>query len=414
MSKPRIIVARTGSPFRPEGKGLSANAEFDTMGIINALADSGQYDIAYLGHTIGGEYLRDDVELFVPDLTDVDAEISGAELEERWSPMVEAAREFDACCCVNVSGATPTWSWPDNPTFASTRDFCVRYNAPGLYAMHKLDLKRILIVTDPKVYVRDSEMATIWPNIRPIAVLSQEDDIFPKRIQGKSFKIRAVYAGCEYWATYGMQRLEAPDTLKKYTVTLAANTHIGEPRLKGDRAETWDDILLPWLQSGEADNTRICGKGWDKHALWVEYPDVFLGVLKDFKDVMKHLGSGIAGPCIPQKKGFNTTKVRLHALAKNVPLFFGRFNTNHIHTYDARERVLPLNHPCRIDPTCENDMARAIQYANANYLTLIEEVLAKTEPNLSLLHECIHELDAGINPDTLSWVQKFGGYVKCY
>ena len=321
MSKQNILVTRTGSPFYSCGqKGFP-----DMMGIWDYLRTRQDYTATYVGHVVGpdrGSMIRWPVKGLNRDL---DTEY----IEEMWAESLEKCRELNPTHIVVLEGATPTWSWPDNPTAARIFDFGLRYSAPALWLCHKLKIPRVSIITDPKCYPRDSEMTTIWPECRPHSVLSQENCWINKTIQGKPLKIEAVYAKCEYWLMHG--RAYPIIQGKNYSAFRGNQmAQFKELRLRKGREESWRKILAAF----HGCDLKIAGKGWDG---WPK--EVFTGWVDGFDGLLKFLGEGIAGPMIPQKVGFSSTKPLMHAVMGNCPLFFD--------DYDSACRVLPANHTCR-------------------------------------------------------------------
>lgn len=414
-----VVVARTGSPYFVGDDGVSANGEADTQCVIDHLADAG-YNVVYFGLCNGEERLRKDVILMKPNMKGVDENATEDELKERLDPLIAHLQELRPICCVNVAGAPASWSWPKNPNGAFTQAFAVRYSAPCLYMIHRCGLPRVCVITDPKVYQRDCEGATMWPQVQPIAVLSQEETTFAKRIQDKKYKVVAKYAGCEYWRTEGMQRiLRIYTAIKNRTITTAAHSHYGRGALGVGRDDVWPLILDKYLsdenEAGHCLSTRICGKMWEGHPTQRKYPEVFVGCLENERKVHELLREGYCGPMIPQKKGFNTTKIRLHALNLNAPLPYGRGGP---YTYDADARVVPLDSPFRIDEDPDG-LKKAVDYTMTHgdaRLEYVNDVLEKTKPNWWLLDECVARLTdmewrADAIKQNLEWVNLFGGYV---
>ncbi len=406
----RVMVTRTGSPYFVQGHGTSAYGEWDTQGVVDYLRSQSGIDVCYFGPIRGG-HLLDNVLALDVDVRGFDELTSGDEIDERLEDPLAQLKEFDPQVCIEVFGATPSWSWPDNPNIAGTHGWCIRYSAPCLRAMNVLNIPRVGIVTDPKCYKRDLEMATMWKNIRPVAVLSQEDRTFKKHMQGIDYLVHCVYSGCEFWSTAGMEQTR-PD--KIFDLAVMAHTHINNPRLAKGRDAIWSHILDEWLKVDLLRNsTCIIGKGWDKFSGYD--PDTMIGVLKTWEAAIDHIGKGLASPMIPQWPGFNTTKPRLHTLVNSCPMLFG--TGIHSHTYDMDERILPLNHPARIPE--DNDgkgLIRAWEgLTDEIRQDAIDLAYKNTTPQHDLLDDLLSAFDCKPDqrPDTLDpmWYLKFGGYI---
>ena len=377
---------RTGSPFYTKTIRSRPTGEFDTRAIWNYCKRV--HNATFVGPLAGPS----EENMIQVDIKGWDEFTAGPEIIERLDPIVEKCRELNPKMVIVVEGATPTWSWPENPNCALVFAFCIRYNLPALYIIHKLNIPRISIVTDPKCYPRDSEMTTIWPNIMPAAVLSQENATWTKIIQGKRVQFNAVASGVEFWNT---TYWHVPPTreLKDKVVATAANAHFKNTRLHKHRHQAWEDVWKNWLPEHKHE-TVVCGKGWDKHEFFDS--DVFIGVVKTHQDAWRVMSRGHYGPVLPQKEGFNSTKPRLHALVNSVPLLYG---DGGYMTYDKDERILPLNHPARIRT---DGLEGVIKRCHNIKQEIIEEVLEKTTPDFKMLDDVI---EFGPRPE-------FGGY-KC-
>lgn len=424
-NKSTVAIIRTGSPYFVSGGGASARGELDTDGFLRYLLTRDDLDVVFFG-SIRGDYecLRD-AGLHVIDIDEKwqgygPGELtflSDEALRERFDPYVQELAAMEPVCFVESAGPTPSWSWSENPNFASVYDFAIRWSAPPLYAMHMIQAPRYTVVTDPKCYKRDLEMSLMWPECIPRAVLSQEDRVFDKTIGGTPYKVHAAYAACEYWFTAWLHQwvnleecFHQPDGHSGYQhdLHIAANAHLTENRLPKGRTDLWGDIL----RRCPPDETRVCGAGWDKHPLYEERPDMFVGVLKTFEEVLTHMASGRGSPMIPQWPGFNSTKIRLHAMMGSCPYPFGGEDYFHPMTYDRKERVLSLSHPARwIDGPPD--------LSSSQRCDTIHLVLEKTKPNFSkldaLVDRTIESRRAGvpIKFESDEWLSQFGGYVRC-
>lgn len=395
-----IAVTRTGSPFFVSGVGSSARGDLDTEPVVRHLAARGDCDIVYFGVIRNAEALPDNVRVIDVDARQFDRYSDDSHVEECLKPYVDQLRDMEPLCMIDLFGAVPTWSWVANPNYAMVFDFGIKYSAPALYAIHKLKLPRFGIVTDPKCYKRDMEMGSIWPEIVPQAVLSQETLQFKKSICNTKFLCHAVYAACEYWLT-DVFCPEQKEFEKTHDISIASNTHLGENRLPKGRENLWTEIL----ERCDPASTRISGAGWEKHPFYYlpEWRESFVGVLKGFDNVLEHIGRGRGGPMIPQWPGFNSTKPRLYALMGSVPYLYGDGSSQYDMTYDRDARVLPLNHPSRWvnGPPHSYDAQETI-----------ELVLKNTVPDYSKLDALVDRILAGTvtYPDP-AWLKEFGGYV---
>lgn len=396
-----FVVMRTGSPIYFNDQ-QGARGDQDTVPIIQYLLDAG-HDIVLFGPWRGElpEGLRG---VFV-DTSLFNEKSSREEILEAIDPAVEQLRQYDPKFCLEFWGPPPTWSCPWNPNGARVFGFGTRYSLPMLYAIEQLQLERYGIVTDPKCYKRDLEMATMWRHIEPRAVLSQEERTFKRETQGVKYTCHIKYAACEFWLTRGMERLEPVP--KEFPCGIAANTHIGKTGLSTfiDRFPLWREIL-----DDCPDGTALCGTGWPEaftHQTDAERFN-FFGELPTMGDVLDLLNRCVGGPMIPQWPGFNSTKPRLYALANCVPMLYG--NGKQKYTYDRDERITPLTSMWRW-PNGLDLFKLGMGWQGTN--EYLEYILERTEPNFSMLDDLIDGGYAGgyrgaSNKD--AWIKKFGGY----
>ena len=383
MHKPTIMVTRTGSPCYVNNKGSKPRGDLDTDPLIRYLALRDDINVVYFGVIRNAKDLPENVSVINVPVQHIDYLLTGRDIEKIWADSLHELREMNPVGCIEMFGATPSWSWVDNPNGAMTQDFAVKYSLPPLWAMHKLDIPRYGVVTDPKCYKRDLEMVSCWKNIVPRAVLSQEDTVIKRKMNGYPVEIEAVYAACEFWLTTGFDQYSH----RGEGHVVCANTH--HKAYKG-REELWWEILMRCPEA-----TKLCGQGWDK----ISVPNhvTNCGIMPDLEATLAFIRSGEEGVCIPQKPGFNTTKPRLYALQNTVPRLFG--NGKHEWTYDRDERILPLNHPARFDSGQPYDHDEVIQM-----------ILDKTTPDFSKLDRLIDSILDGRDHTTAEWRQEFGGY----
>lgn len=423
MATKTVVVTKTGTPAYVGGI-ATARGEGETASVLQHLIDRGDVRVVYFGSCRGyenwGPYTSGQLIVMDPSMTGI---FSGNEtprfsdaapMAERIDPYIAQLLEHDVSCWLDMTGPEVSWSWPANPRWASCLLWSARYSGPAKYAMHQVFQKqrapRFCIVTDPKCYPRDGEMATGWDGLKPRAVLSQETTTFDRTLMEKYCKIKTVYAACEYWLTEGFDRVER---VKRLDLAIAANGHLTDARVGGrgkgrcsesKRYQAWSGVL----EQCNPNQTRICGAGWENHAYQTdpERSQMFVGVLPDLNAVLDHIASGFGSPVLPQKRGFNTTKPRLHALCDSVPyLYTGSEGTLY---YDIDERILPMNHPARwVD---KMPKLTAEQHREA-----VDLVLRNTTPDFSKLD---HLVDRAIANDNMmydyrneDWVNTFGGYV---
>lgn len=363
-------------------KDVGARGGGDAYPILQWLGENYPGDVIAVGQLRGDPppgVLSCDISMKGLDLPGRDGFFDVKDFEERMQPSLEFLREHEVGCWFDMFGPTPSWSHPDNPAYANVYDFGVLYSLPQLWLMHKLDKPRYGIVTDPKCYKRDGEMATMWPNITPRAVLSQENRIWKKKIQGKTFTISAIAAGCEFWQTWNMKR--ADPCVKQHDFLVASNVHASSSQLPARRRDLWERLVdeLP-------DGTVICGHGWDEAAHSLDRFD-YRGCLKSVHEVYDLMRQSRAGVMVPQTLGFNSTKPRLYALNNCAPYFYSE---DQAYVYDVEAVILERDSEWRWFghlPTRHNDDAAREEY--------IDLILERTKPDFTTLSNLIADTAEG-------------------
>lgn len=416
-----IAITRTGSPIY-FGSEAGARGELDTVPFIERLVATYTGRIIVFG-ALRGDVPPDDEHVTYINIDMRDVNPSGDEarftrpdvLIERIMPYAQIIAEYQPKCVFDCWGATPTWSWTGNPNGALPYDFAVLYSAPMLFVMKYLNevngfTPRFGIVTDPKCYKRDLEMATIWPEIIPAAVLSQEKRMWDRKLQGKRFRTWAAYARCENWLTWQWECI--PNT-NDFPCVIMANTHVNAGLLAPGRDEVWLEIL-----NEVPDDTVVFGSGWDKvpYAEWDRLR--YVGVLPTTDDVRAALAQCYGGPMICQMPGFMTTKARIYAMSGALPLAYGLINDDpHPLAYDRDCRVFAPNDMLRWIAGRDVEGQTCLNISDKRREFLINHILELTTPNFSLLDHLLSEINDMTREGMQSvckrplWLDQFGGYV---
>lgn len=391
-NRPTIVVTKTGQAINMDD-GVSPRGELDTPPLLRWLGSRDDINVIFLGHVRGD--VPDNIAWFNFDskhIVDMD------DVKERCDPVID---EVLSICIplfvLNSTGCAFTWCSPDgtNELYQST----IAYSSCPTYLMSRIG-PRVCLVTDPKCYPIEGDITLRYDGrLRPVAVLSQEDVVFPKSIRKQKYEVHGVYSGCENWLTWEWEQIKRD---KIVDVAICQNGHFKDTRTNPkrytfSRAEEWETIL----EHSDRSNTQLCGKGWNTDADW------YHGVLKHTLEVRHFLAEGERGTMLPQKNGFMTTKARILALSNCAPCFYGAGNEDTRFVYDAHERVLPFDHEARLPHG-----RSIVEHRLFDHSAVIEEVLEKTTPDFSKLLKLIDAFIDGPVFDE-AWVKEFGGYVPC-
>lgn len=308
--------------------------------------------------------------------------------EENLREYVETVAAWRPEVLVNVTGGEYTCGSPDNPRGTIVQTTGIRYCWPAFKLMERLELPRIIVVTDVRCYPRDQEMT--WnPWAVPRAVLSQQDVVFPRRILDREFAVHARYAGIE---NFRLRDVEERYTLGHLDAVVVSHSHFGESRISKNREEVW-----AWVLRGlEGFSYEIWGTKWGDD--WENWRG-------ETRDVQGTIQTGRCGPMIAMKGEWTSPKYREYALAGAVPLPYGR--GRELYTYDPQGHACPIDHETRFSTPEElGALVRRCRDDAAWREQMIREALRRTEPDSSLLLECIEHFGSGGETD----LERFGGY----
>jgi len=384
-----IAFMRTGQVLRL-GSSMSTASPLgdqrDAAGLLEYL--STKYKVIVFGMTRDiEEYENPNVKFVVPELKDMDHYSTIVDVERIYSKATAELASYEPELVVQSCGAAGCATQLDNPHHAGLQAWIMRYVGPAIHAIHYLNLPRICVNNDPRNYPKEAEI-TYWPNVAPVAMLSQETRTFHRKIWEKNYAINAVYSRAENWWSYGSPYSEV-DNERTIPCGLLAHSHIDDGRLKKGRDDTWYKLLTGLTEY------EVHGKGWETFS---GYNNInFPGTLKPH-EVPGFLRNVVCGPIVPCADGFLTGKLRMYVLHGAAPLLYGR---GEYLTYDNEYRYVPQDSPFRVCNAAE--LKAAIHLCNTNETLrqlYIDNLRAKTEPDFTMIDECIESNGNG----------DFGGY----
>lgn len=317
---------------------------------------------------------------------------------QAYEDWVEQVLDWKPDVLIECVGSVCTTSWPWNPYDTSMLDMCAKYIAPAMYAYHKTELPRICIINDPRSYPNNFEM-TYWPECRPVALLSQENNDWTRKIKGRDWRVRATYAGCENWWSY---KLERNRSTRENPCTIIAHAHMKDNRINRQRQDVWE-----WILDGLSDEVDyvVHGKGWE-HFNGYD-PERMLGPVHP-DEVFVKLQQAVCGPMIPIFHGFATAKLRQYALSGAVPFPYGR--GEEWLTYDVQGHNVSLDDELRFTDT--DELIALIKKANNSPDWADEQatrICDATEPDWTKLVECVEHFGNGGGYEP----ERFGGMEQC-
>lgn len=293
-----IFVAKSGSPFYArDGAGGNAKGEQgETEGIIRHLIDRGDLSIVYFGQ-YRGEPIPGIAAILEPEIEDLDHNSTAAMQKKYWEMDFLQAKEFDPIGVINVAGYSPTFSCIDNPNYATVQAAAVRYHAPVLSVIHKLDVPRVVVNCDPRTYPKGQEMSLMWKNVRPMALLDQCASEKFQTVGRRRYRRISHYAACESWGwiPQGVENLH-----RLHEGVVLGHSHVCSGIGTGD-PNVWRQVLSSKVWP-------IWGNGWE----WAVEEDLiergrWQGCARP-DEVLEILGDAYYCPVVAHTPGFYTGK----------------------------------------------------------------------------------------------------------
>lgn len=368
----RIALMRTGTVlYADNAKASNVAGNQDALGVLRYLKQTG-HSVCIFGRAEGDF----GVPVYDVNLSGLDEDSLGDKWHERIDKAIVDLKEWKPEVALNIAGAAPTISDPNNPFGTLTQMWSMRTVLPALKAMHVLDLPRIVVINDPRNYPKDHEMV-YWDRCVPAAVLSQREFSWVRTVRGRKQHITEVYAGAENWWSYGMSP-KSLDGVREGAIILA-HAHFADKRVnsRGTREDVWNLVI----QSFAGQCLDIYGRGWDGYPQWC-------GELRH-SEVQDKLVSYSGGPMIPIQSNFNSGKLREYVLAGCMP----RPVTSDQLTYDILERYVPLNHVSRVHA--------GVEWREMWDRDWIEHLREITTPDFTPLERCL----AGEKMGGVEWLE---------
>lgn len=408
MTKPTILISKMGAVActteytkKRHAALSSAGEQGTTDAVVAHLLARGDVRVAYFGQWRGD----------VPDgLTYVQSNIKGfndlstsKEQKERWRDDLEQIMPLEPKTYVTIAGYASTRCVVDNPAAAAVQACAVRYTAPVLNVLQSCKLPRIVVVNDIRNYPREGEMSHGWDWARPRALLSQRTKEWSRVVLGVRWNVREVYSAAEHWRKF-TRLLTCEKTLP---VVVVGHAHMLDGKRLKNYDAAWRTILAPEkdVETLKRMGMRVYGKGWEHFSGYD--PEYMMGVVTPGK-ISEILTKSATCPATVTGGELYTNKGRFCLAQRCLPLFYGRGEP---YTYDPLGVQLPLDFDYRISKP--GDLLRLVTYFNENGVArdkIVDSLWRATEPDYSLLDECVDDVLKGRDTGTEEWHQKYGGY----
>jgi len=179
---------------------------------------------------------------------------------------------------------------------------------------------------------------------------------------------------------------------------------MGDGKKLKDYDAVWKAILTP-VDELKRLGLKIYGKGWEHFSGW---DPEYMGDLVTPAEIEEILAKSKTCPVTITGGELYTNKGRFCLAQRCLPLFYGNGGP---YTYDPLGKYIPLDSDLRI--TKPGDLLRLLKYFNDDenfHNSMIDDLWIKTEPDFSLLDDCIDDVLSGRDTSTVKWWEKYGGY----
>jgi len=398
--KPTILLSKMGAvAYTAEAskkrskKAASAGEQGTTDAVVTHLLKRDDFNLVYFGQWRGD--IPDGMTYISSDVVGMDEYCTSREQKERWANDIKAIEPYNPIAYVTIAGYAAGLSIVDNPRVTSVQLCATRYTGPILNILQYFKLPRIVIVNDIRNYPKEIELSLGWDWIRPQALLSQRTKKWSRKMYDVKWDINEVYAAAENWREF----VQLPREQKTLSTIVVGHAHM----LDGKRLKGFDDIWRIIL-SDKIPDLKVYGAGWEHFSKYD--PEYMVGLIAP--DEVKALMSKSKTCPVAITGGELYTNKSRFCLAQNcLPLFYGNGGP---YTMDPLGKYLPLDSELRI--VLPGDFKRLVEYFDTHEhecQKLIDKMWRDTEPDWSLLDDCIDDVLNGIELN----YEKYGGYRRC-
>lgn len=398
----RILVSKIGGIMytREALRHVNSSGEMgETEGMIRWLVESG-HTVAYFGVVKGT--LPTGVLHIEPNLKGLNEFSDKSEIIHQLSPAISAVRRTRPEAYVCMAGYAGTMCAPWNPKRTTVQACGVRYALPQCLIMRHLGIQPIFINCDPRTYPVNQEMTLMWPECKPLALLSQRTRSWDRIVGGMPVRCREVYAAPEHWCYRPAVEVESPNS---NDVAIIAHAHMADGiRNAKQRQAVWPNVLD--MNTCRERGWTVFGKGWEHYEHYDA--EVMPGAINPTQ-VDAWLASSKCGPITSILHGFYTGKMRTYLMQRCLPLLYGR---DALCMYDSDCLYVPRTSNLRFESPAE--LAHLVDYWCAHddeRECVIDELLVKTAPEWCTLRDCLFDVDQGLpvrEPET--FFASYGGY----
>lgn len=351
----RILVMRLGTAMTPQPHSNVGHGD-EMKGLLTHLMKEHEvFAIGRFGVDPGCPHYHQQYSTSYPN-ENVEA------MHDEYARCLAAAQAHNPDCIVTVIGPSGSTCVPG--ARARCQAFAANYCAPVAIVWNAMpELKRICILNDPRNIIRLSELQ-VWPD----AVLSQANEDVKYRVFDTHLVRHYRYAKTQNW---GLPPLQA-GSYPRAGIGILAHSHCDDGRVNKNRDDVWEYILK------HCPGATIRGRGWPE------------GPITDVKDFLQRFEWG---PMIPIAEGWVTAKFGQYARYGCVPR---PYDAGGFLTYDRDCLMIPKDSPLRWNPADGNDYSSE----------WLEQAVELTEPDFSVLDDCLSDVDK------LPLYDTYGGYEK--
>jgi len=416
--KPTVIITKMGSicytsefnKTRRNRKQLTKGEQGTTEAVVHHLLSRDDINVLYFGQWRGD--LPDGLAYIQSDIVGHNADTTVERQQEGFANdiaginwLLKINNWSKPVAFVAIAGYASNIATVDNEWCITCQACAVRFTGPSINVMRHYNLPRITICSDTRNYPNEGEIATEgWEALRSVALLSQRERYWIKSLQYDHWYVDEKYAAAEHWRLFDT-KLPYDKTEKTVKCQIVAHAHMKDGKKLRGYDEAWRRIL-----GGDwPEDLKVYGLGWKHFSMYNEgefFGDLFPGIA-DMKEVFRRSKCTV----ITITGGELYTNKARFALSQNcLPLFYGRGEP---FTMDPLGKYVDINSKWRVSKP--GDLKKLVDHFDRNEdgrRFWIDKLWAATNPDYSMLDECISDIIDGRDRNDSSWRDKYGGYYK--
>lgn len=414
-----VIVSKSGQSFQTRDGHKNPRGEIaGTQDMIRHLREAGHRVVYFGRHSEDVAAICD--AAVQPNTERLDSFETWGSQQKRFAD--DAQNVYDALDALKWDGQRPpmiiescglsaSFSFVGNSRCVQPLMSSMRYTAPLLGLLVKLQTPRICLVTDVRSYPRDGEMSDKWPELAPAALLDNTQGGLGKRQRISFVNYQISGRDSRSWSWPYLEWLE-PAEEPMLDLCGASHCHVSTGFRKKERLTQWEAMLGAngsLFNALPRDRVRMYGEGWEAYEPSAKYPECFPGPAT-FSSLMGSLSVAKISPVVAPEDRFITNKPVIIASRGCLPVMTCD-PIDERHTWDPRGTVIDLGHRLRVN--FWEDTFRLTQLSYDDRLELHAELKTAFKQDFSVIDQLVEDYHSGLyERDRGEWHKRYGGYFR--